>query len=320
MRIVFRKCFFSLLIFCIGMSMAFSATISQNKAVSSFADKAKAPSFLSDELRRDLIQKQLNLYQQAADQHWGNLSGYKWMDINAIEYAMTIGAEGNAVADRWAKETLEETVKLLDPIWGGMYLYATDSNWLHPNFEKILIIQAEDMRIYSQAYQYWHNPTYRLTAIKIADYINNFLTNSDGVFYAAQSAYRVAGKQDESYYKLSDKERRALGVPAIDKHIYTDANGATINSLTYLYIMTADPIYLSRAERAANWIVNHLSTSNGGFYHQLNDKHVFLNDNLAMSIAFLTLYKATANKTYLNKSLQTMDLLGINLKIAHQLP
>ena len=42
--------------------------------------------------------------------------------------------------------------KLIDPVWGGVYQYSTDGDWDHAHFEKIMSYQADDMRVYAQAY------------------------------------------------------------------------------------------------------------------------------------------------------------------------
>jgi uncharacterized protein YyaL (SSP411 family) len=35
-------------------------------------------------------------------------------------------------------------LKLVDPVWGGVYQYSTDGDWDHPHFEKIMPFQAEN--------------------------------------------------------------------------------------------------------------------------------------------------------------------------------
>ena len=51
-----------------------------------------------------------------------------------------------------ARQTLDAQLNLIDPAWGGVYQYSTDGDWKHPHFEKIMQMQAENLRIYSLAY------------------------------------------------------------------------------------------------------------------------------------------------------------------------
>ena len=57
-----------------------------------------------------------------------------------------------------ARETLDAQRQLIDPVWGGVYQYSTDGDWKHPHFEKIMQMQAENLRIYAQAYALWKDP------------------------------------------------------------------------------------------------------------------------------------------------------------------
>lgn len=51
-----------------------------------------------------------------------------------------------------ARDTLRLQRKLIDPVWGGVYQYSVGGDWNEPHFEKIMQMQAENIRIYAQAY------------------------------------------------------------------------------------------------------------------------------------------------------------------------
>jgi uncharacterized protein YyaL (SSP411 family) len=98
---------------------------------------------------------------------------------------MTEAAQGNQTFERMARETLAAQLNLMDPAWGGVYQYSTDGDWHHPHFEKIMQMQAEDLRIYAQAFALWHDETYLQAASRIRGYLKNFLTSPDGAFYTS---------------------------------------------------------------------------------------------------------------------------------------
>ena len=115
-----------------------------------------------------------------------------------------------------ARETLGAQRNLIDPVWGGVYQYSTDGDWVHPHYEKLIQFQAENLRIYAAAYARWNEPEYLENAKKIRDYIKHFLTSPEGVFYTSQDADLVPGEHSGEYFALDDAERRKLGIPRID--------------------------------------------------------------------------------------------------------
>ena len=154
-----------------------------------------------------------------------------------------------------ARETLDAQRQLIDPVWGGVYQYSTDGDWKHPHFEKIMQMQAENLRSYAQAYALWKDPAHLEAAKKIRGYLRDFLTSPDGAFYTSQDADLVQGEHSADYFALTDAERRKRGVPRIDRHIYARENGWAINALATLYGVTGDESALAEAMRAAEWII-----------------------------------------------------------------
>jgi uncharacterized protein len=147
-----------------------------------------------------------------------------------------------------ARETLDAQRKLIDPVWGGVYQYSTDGDWDHPRFEKIMQMQAENLRIYAQAYTVWKDPAYLQAARQIRDYLRNFLTSPDGAFYTSQDADLVPGEHSGEYFALNDNERRRRGIPRVDQQIYARENGWAINALATLYAVTGDTADLKRCD------------------------------------------------------------------------
>jgi uncharacterized protein YyaL (SSP411 family) len=147
---------------------------------------------------------------------------------------------GDKRAEKMAKQTLAAQQALLDPIWGGVYQYSAGGNWNEPHYEKIMSMQAENMRIYSQAYRLWADPSYLRAAQEIHRYLTSFLLSQEGAFYTSQDADLIRGQHSEGYFALNDEERRKQGIPQVDKHIYSRENGWAINGLAALYSATGE--------------------------------------------------------------------------------
>ena len=88
---------------------------------------------------------------------WGSV--HKFLGLECVEYCMAADARDGAsedVFERMARETLGAQRNLIDPVWGGVYQYSTDGDWVHPHYEKLVQFQAENLRIYAAAYARWN--------------------------------------------------------------------------------------------------------------------------------------------------------------------
>jgi len=240
----------------------------------------------------------------------------KFLDWDSVEYAMNLAAHGDVRAESMARQTLNAQLQLLDPVWGGVYQYSTDGVWTKPHFEKIMSMQAENLRIYAQAYRQFHDPKYLQAAQSIQKYLRTFLTSPDGAVYTSQDADVVAGQHSADYFALDDQARRKRGVPRLDKHVYARENGWAIAALASLYGATADARTLDQAVRAANWVaahrrLNNRGLSNGGFHHGAKDAGgPFLGDSLAMTRAYLALYGVTGDRKWLHEAETTIEFIA----------
>jgi uncharacterized protein len=262
-----------------------------------------------DPIRRDELRQTLVASYDNTNLGWGK--DQKFLDWDTIEYCMAQTERGDRTFERMARQTLGAQLNLLDPAWGGVYQYSTDGDWVHPHFEKIMQMQAENLRVYALAYALWHDDTYLKTADRIRKYLREFLTSPEGAFYASQDADLVDGEHGGAYFQLSDSERRNQGIPRIDKHIYTRENGWAINALTVLYSVTGNKACLEDAIRCANWIGAHRGLPDGGFKHDEADvAGPYLGDTLSMGRAFLTLYTCTGDRSWLQKASGSLDFIS----------
>ena len=72
--------------------------------------------------------------------------------------------------------TLDQQMKLIDPVWGGFYRYATKADWSHPHYEKMLNIQALNLLNYLEAYQVTGDKRYKKVVEGTIEYVNRFLS------------------------------------------------------------------------------------------------------------------------------------------------
>ena len=247
------------------------------------------------------LQRQLAAGYDSKLGSWG--TAQKFLNWDNVEYCLVRAQSGDADAERMARQTLTAQRQLIDPVWGGVDQYSAEGDWNHPHFEKIMQFQAENMRIYSEAYMQWKDPRYLQTAQGIYGYVRSFLTSPDGVVYTSQDADLVPGEHAGDYFKLNAAGRRKLGLPRVDKHIYARENGWFIEALTTLYRASGEIHYRDEAAHAASWIVKNRSIEGGGFRHGDEKKGpISLGDNLAMARAFLSLYAVTADHAWLDEA------------------
>jgi uncharacterized protein YyaL (SSP411 family) len=158
---------------------------------------------------------------------------------------------------------------LLDPVWGGVYQYSASTNWNEPHFEKLMTFQAANLEAYARAFALTKDDAIRRDATMIAKYMTTFLSNAEGAFLPTQDA--DVGAHDPGakfvdghvYYALGDVERRALGIPRVDPHVYPFENGIAIAALVTLHEATADADLLVKARRAADLVLRTLVTDDG---------------------------------------------------------
>ena len=265
-------------------------SIEREAALHPAADATIAPALLTR------IHNSYDAQYDQPNSGWGFV--HKYLDEESVEYALRLSARNNTLYTKRATDTLHNATLLLDPIWGGAYQYSVSGDWREPHFEKLISIQASYLREYSLAYAQTHNPEDLAAAQSVHRYVHNFLIDAPtGVFFVSQDADLHDGEDNEPYFKLDDRGRRAQGIPRVDKHVYARENGWTIAALCQLYAVSGDTSTLTEAKRAANWITIHRAIPGGGFRHDDADPAgPYLGDTLAMGQAFLALYNVTGDR------------------------
>ncbi|HTQ30222.1 MAG TPA: DUF255 domain-containing protein [Opitutaceae bacterium] len=266
---------------------------------------------LNDARRAELRAQIIGGYDQAKG---GWSDEHKYLDWDNVEFCLAAARRGDTAAARIARDMLRLQRQLIDPAWGGVYQYSAEGDWGHPHFEKIMSVQAENLRIYALARAQWPDePAYLQAARDIQRYLQKFLLGEDGAFYTSQDADLVPGEHAGDYFALDDAARRARGIPRIDTHRYARENGWAINALCALADVTGDDGALRAAGRAAQWVLAHRALPGGGFRHDETDPAgPYLGDTLAMGRAFFALYQATGDAVWLSRAAAAADFIGMH--------
>jgi uncharacterized protein len=262
-----------------------------------------APDALRAELRELLVSR----YDEGQG-GWG--FAQKFLDWDAAEYALLAGRQGDRRLERMARESLDKQLKLIDPVWGGVYQYSDSGDWDHPHYEKIMQMQSENLRLYALAYGQWKDPRYLEAARAIERYLATFLSAPDGTFYTSQDADLVAGEHSAEYFALDDAGRRARGVPRVDTHRYARENAWAAGALLSLHAVTGEARLRDRAVRVAQWLLAERALPGGGFRHDARDTAgPYLGDDVAALRLFVALYAVTADRAWLDQARTTTDFV-----------
>jgi len=210
-----------------------------------------------------------------------------------------------------ARKTLDGMIRLLDPVWGGLYRYSVDAEWKQPHFEKILYVQAGAMDNYVEAYQVTGDDKYGEVAAGIKSYLTRFLSDQEtGGFYGSQDA--DAGSHDpgaelvpgEDYYPKNEEERLRIGTPYIDKTIYTDWNGMMASAYFGLYSAMGDRDACDFALKTINRILAE-NMCDGQMCHYSDGRPTLpglLADQVHFAQALIDAYQASGRREYLESA------------------
>ena len=246
---------------------------------------------------------------------WGEV--HKYLDAPTMEYTLAHldAPDTGKTAESRARQTLDANLTLIDPVWGGVYQYSDAIDWRSPHFEKLLAFQADDLRLYSLAWARWRDPRYLDAARALHRYLVEFLRSPEGAFYVSQDADLSQEVTGHAFYARDDGQRRALGIPRVDTHLYARENGWAITALCRYHDVTGEAAPLEEARRAAEWVLAHRALPAGGFRHGEADVGgPFLGDSLAMGQAFLALYRSSGERHWLEKSRAAMAFIQARFK------
>lgn len=146
-----------------------------------------------------------------------------------------------------ALRTAEQYAELLDAEWGGLYMALHEGGTI---YEKRMPQQAHGLLAFAHAYALTGDVTWLQHAASIDGYVQRFLLDSRGGFYAAQRDVPPSGAQNaESYFAGNNEERVAAGTPLVDRGVYSAIHAQGIEAYAELARLSGVEDY---AERALN--------------------------------------------------------------------
>ncbi|MCA9535756.1 MAG: thioredoxin domain-containing protein [Myxococcales bacterium] len=249
---------------------------------------------------------------------WGRRQRYPFAAplLHAFSRAVI---DGDEVWGERALLTARSYAQLLDPVFGGMYQYSTQGDWEHPHYEKIAAIQAGAIQVFVAAYAASGDERWLERACSVGDYVRAFLEAPDGGYYASQDADVPTTRgvlPGAEYYALSGVERRALGLPRTDTHVYGSLNGLLIDAMARLSEVDPQGPWLASATAAATRVVR-THRRGAAFAHAAEDPAdglLYLADQAYMARGLATLGEASGDARWFALAAETLAFSEAQLR------
>lgn len=257
-----------------------------------------------------------------------------------VTFELLRASHGDSAALARATFSLSKHRSLIDPVWGGIYQYSAGSSWNDPHFEKLMTYQADNLEACARAFALTRDEASRRDALSIAGYMTTFLSSAEGAFLPTQDADVGSHEPGDRfvdghvYYALGDAQRRALGVPRVDPHVYPFENGLAIAALVTLHEATSGPRqaassptssptsspassptpspdapWLAKARRAADLVLRAFVTPEGLVKREGKHAVRYLADAASFGRALVRLHAATGEARYLDSALAIARVL-----------
>lgn len=266
-------------------------------------------------IRAELVDRSARMLRLRFDsEHGGFRHAPKFFEPDAVTFALQRAYwTGEREFEDMALRTLQEQLRLEDPVWGGFYRYAESADWTQPHYEKLLEVQARNLQNYLDAFHATGDPTYEGVALRTIAYVNEFLLNPtrDG-FYASQAAgvrsvFASERRVSEAdYYTLGEEQRAELGMPLIDRRVYTSANARMAES----YLQAARVLGREDLRQLALRVLERLyqdryrpgrGMSHRG-PHGESDALLFLDAQVSFARALVQAFLSTADRLHIERA------------------
>jgi uncharacterized protein YyaL (SSP411 family) len=221
-----------------------------------------------------------------------------------------------------ALKTLEGQMQLCDPVWGGSYRYAVSPDWSQPHYEKMLYVQAGATDNYLEAYQVTGEDKYGEVAAGVKAYLTRFMTDPNGGFYASQDA--DIGSHDpeteltpgEKYYTLDEAGRLALGMPYVDRSIYTDWNAMAVCAYMRLYHVMGDEDARDFACQTIDRITGECMKDDHMCHYHDGEARLpgILSDQVYFAQALVDAYQTVGKRQYLDNAQKLVGFMVNHLR------
>jgi uncharacterized protein YyaL (SSP411 family) len=277
-------------------------------------EKVEAGSSRGHALQASMVEQSVEVMRTQFDPvNGGFRDAPKFFEPEAIQMAFAHGFfEKDPELIKMGLYTLEKQVALFDPVWGGFYRYAEQTDWTHPHFEKMLTIQAQNLRNYVEAFQLTGDLQYQRIALALIEYVSRFLTDPQtGMFYESQDA-EVRGAEEghvvsgEEYYALNENKRLGIGLPRVDRRIFTGSNA--LMAWVYLHAspVLAKPEMQEKALQTINRLFEKRFDVKRGLAHGGTEGafslYGLLSDHILLGRALLEAFSTTGQSRFLQNA------------------
>lgn len=184
----------------------------------------------------------------------------KFPNGDAIE--LLLAQDNDAGARRIAAQTIDGMLagELWDHIEGGFHRYALNPDWTKPQLEKLLAVNAMQLRTYATASAILDRADWGETAVRIVDWVNGTLLQRHGLWAGSQAA-------DAEYFTSDVDARRGTPVPFIDETVYTSANAAWIRALADAGSRLGVQAWVQEAAARLQQLLDTMAAPDGLLYH-----------------------------------------------------
>lgn len=260
-----------------------------------------------------LDQSVATMYQSFDPIHGGFRRAPKFFEPEAIHFGfLHFHRTEDQSIKQMVLKTLDEQLRLFDVEWGGFFRYAENPNWTHPHYEKVLQVQAQNLLNYLEAYQATGETRYRQVAEGILTYVEKFLTNSHQTGFFSSQNSEVGGMSGKQFYGHPDSQRREVGLPEVDRSIYTHSNAHMIVGYLRAFQVLGEESYKQRALLVLNALYREQFQPDLGMAHVVVNGtpkwNGFIQNQVAFGRALLEAYLTTGEDVYLRRAVKLVEI------------
>jgi len=265
---------------------------------------------------QELVDRTVDVLKESEDKEHGGFGGEpRFHSPDAVSLLLRLStARKDSVLRDMAVHAVDGLLMLQDSVWGGFYRYATQADWSHPHFEKVLDVNARAIESCLEVTRATGGKKYLDGARKAERYVTRWLwSERAGGYFGSQDA-DVGSREPskaftagEDYYNLSEIYRRKLGIPAVDSTFYADANARMATAILQGVLLGAwDENMIIRPIRALDRLWAKQRAPDGSLYHAMAGARGIapglLDDQVLAALAYLDAYEVTGGSRHLTRA------------------
>jgi uncharacterized protein len=285
-----------------------SNTVPAGRPLSGSRANPPGPAASAGVLSESSVGEIVQLLDELADHRDGGFGRpHKYFYADALEFYLYLSQRDERFLDH-VDLTLRTLIdrSIYDVSDGGFFRYSSKPDWNEPHREKLLVDQADLLRIYLETFQCTYDVTHQRVAERLIDYMEQTLR--------LPHTPLLAGCQDFVRTPGGD------WTPVIDPLVYCDANAHAVSAYLQAWTVLGRADCRDRALELVDELWETFKVETGGVQHYFDGEsaHVpgLLNDSVALGRALLDVYMSVNNERYLERA----ALLGSEIPRLHLNP